>query len=292
MRSPLLALILVLAGCGLDKNGTGPLESDAGPGDADAEPPIQSATEDHYVAEASPDVVDAPMDSCVSSLPTGWSLVYYETTLGLCPDSYANHDAVTNPQAQTGACTCPRCARHDAALVRHGDARGQDRPAVRDPRLLAGHHRPRLQRAHADGEDAGDALRERPPHDRWRVHGDLADRHEHGHRDVRPDVRDPSGDLESACEDPAPSGFSACLVSPGDVPCPTGSPYATRTVVADSETLMCSACSTCTVTGTCASANLDVYADPGCKMLIQNIVAYGACTPAGAGTQGKNISNT
>jgi hypothetical protein len=84
-----------------------------------------------------------------------------------------------------------------------------------------------------------------------------------------------------------PGMFQACLFAPGDVPCPSGSPFSKRTVIADSVTLSCSACTSCTVGGMCQNPELDTYSDGSCgnNKMIQAIPADGRCDAANQASQ-------
>jgi len=78
-----------------------------------------------------------------------------------------------------------------------------------------------------------------------------------------------------------PQGFAACITSPGDVACPTSSPFSTRSLVAVSQTLVCSACSSCAVTSTCSDPTVTFFSDYLCANPVATLPADGSCTQPG-----------
>ncbi len=88
----------------------------------------------------------------------------------------------------------------------------------------------------------------------------------------------PSGD--SVCDPPGP-GFSACIMSPGEVACPAGTPFVNAHVVAAQVSLACAACSACSVTGTCSNAAFTTYGDTACTINLVGFAANGACNDIG-----------
>jgi hypothetical protein len=87
----------------------------------------------------------------------------------------------------------------------------------------------------------------------------------------------PASDEASVCAGTAPGGSAACVIAKGDVPCPQGSPFQVRTVIADSEMLVCSACGACGVTATCMNPELDIYSDMNCMNMSVAIQANSMC---------------
>jgi hypothetical protein len=83
---------------------------------------------------------------------------------------------------------------------------------------------------------------------------------------------------ESVCEGAPPAGFAACIAAPGEVACPSGSPFASRTLLAAAETLVCTACTGCAVSGTCASPLVTYYSDYLCNSPVGTFPADGTCT--------------
>lgn len=93
----------------------------------------------------------------------------------------------------------------------------------------------------------------------------------------------PTSDEVSVCAGVAPGGSAACILAQGDVPCPTGSPFQTRSVIGDTETLVCSACGTCGVSATCTGASLDIYSDMNCTNMMTSIPANSTCVGVQSG---------
>jgi len=87
----------------------------------------------------------------------------------------------------------------------------------------------------------------------------------------------PASDEGSVCAGVAPVGSAACILAAGDVPCPQGSPFQNRSVIADTETLVCSTCGTCSVSANCTGASLDIYSDMNCMTMMTSIPANSQC---------------
>lgn len=86
----------------------------------------------------------------------------------------------------------------------------------------------------------------------------------------------------ATCGGYAPKGFTACIVADGDVPCPNGSPFATKHLVGTQASLQCSSCGAgCTFQGKCDGAKLSFFSDQNCQQLIVSIPANGTCTQTG-----------
>jgi hypothetical protein len=208
---------------------------------------------------------------------SGWTLVLGVSGGGMCPGGYPeSYVGVTNPQAQPGACTCS-CTIAQPPSCTTGNVNwsfGTQQPWClgSSPVSSNGTCQPmngNLQQAQSvqplpatggacTGQVAGDTTKVQTTQVRT--------------------CSVPSSDEASVCAGVAPPGSSACLVAPGDVPCPQASPFQIRAVIADSETLVCSACSSCSVTAPCMSPELDVYSDQGCTTLVVAIPANGMCS--------------
>ena len=95
---------------------------------------------------------------------------------------------------------------------------------------------------------------------------------------------------EGVCGGAASAGFAACLVAPGEVACPSGSPFTNRTVIGDTETLVCSACTNCVVQGTCVSPSVKFFSDYLCNntFYVGTLAADGNCTKPGWAGQSVN----
>ncbi len=93
----------------------------------------------------------------------------------------------------------------------------------------------------------------------------------------------PTSDEASVCSGVAPGGSSACILASGDVPCPQGSPFQTRYVMGDTQTLVCSTCGSCSVGATCTGASLDIYSDMGCSNMMASVPANSQCVSVQGG---------
>lgn len=81
---------------------------------------------------------------------------------------------------------------------------------------------------------------------------------------------------QTGCNDPA-GGYAACVVSPGDQPCPSG--YPTRSLIASSvtDTRTCVGCS-CTATNVKCELTLDAYSSGACGTKTSSVVTtLGVC---------------
>jgi hypothetical protein len=216
-----------------------------------------------------------PGAACVS----GWTLVLGEMGSASCPAGYPGaYQGVANPQAQTGACTCsctitkqPTCTVGNLSWTYGNQApacpSASNMYSTGNCTALLGS--PQLGTAQqvqpiplTGGTCAGQAVGDTSMVQQTQVQTCSV----------------PDANAASVCSGTVPSGFSACVIAPGDVPCPSGSPFSNRTVIADSEMLVCSGCSACSVTGTCQDPILAVYSDGQCKNVVATITADGQCT--------------
>ena len=86
----------------------------------------------------------------------------------------------------------------------------------------------------------------------------------------------------AVCNGFAPSGFTACITTTGDVTCPTASVFTNKHLVASGFNVSCSDCGTaCTFNGSCAKPTLSFYSDQTCTTLITSIPADSTCVATG-----------
>src|SRR5262249_40264494 len=90
------------------------------------------------------------------------------------------------------------------------------------------------------------------------------------------DCEVPVSNSDAVCNGTAPAGYSACIVSAGNLTCP--SPF-TRAVyhVEDDITLNCPPCSGCAVSTTCSSGTVNLYSDANCATSVGSVPANGTC---------------
>ncbi len=293
------ALALGVAGCGLSKDGLDradatipddaaagepPPPDDGGGVRADDAPSAEAAAMDATENGPSPD--DAgPAGPCVAAVPAGWTIVAYEGARASCPAGFGGaHDEYSGGTTTPAACPCtcqittaPDCTTGTEstsfgvagatcpAAGASFPVKGATCTPLPQPGSLAQNFAAEPV-AFSGGACSGAAA------------GVSAGVTKQGVRYC--DVS--SANAESVCEGTAPAGFAACVVSPGDVACPAGSPFGKKTLVADDEVLACSACKTCTVTGTCASATVTFYSDPQCTQAVAELPADGGCVPSNA----------
>jgi hypothetical protein len=287
-----LAFVVGATGCGLDMAGLGASAA----GDASASPDGPHADGSGSGGGdggqgsdgGGTDGASLPPAEAGACVPSGWSLVAYEASRASCPGGYgASHDEVSGATAGAGACACscnvttqPSCDQ--GTLVTQWSPAGPSNGPCSNPGP------PLTMNGSACTAFAGPVALEpgfsaspfAPTGGACTaaVNPDPSKVTKAGVRFC--DVPPPAA--EAVCSGAAPSGFAACLVAPGDVPCPTG-PFATRTVVADDVELVCPTCGPCTVAGTCGSAQIRFYSDGQCAALAATLSCDGACVSAGGG---------
>jgi hypothetical protein len=289
MRWFVLVASLAAAGCGLDREGLGIWDlGDGGRVGTDGSVGLTDSASGGGFDSVGVPLLDGPPGSCVASIPAGWSLVAYETSRVACPAGYtSSYDALADPQAAPGACACsctvtspPTC--DDGTLHIHWGM-SSTCPSSILPLGVGGGGCTQMQ----PGGPAANALAVPPVGlSGGNCTGSAAgDTTQVTSSQVRYCVV-PAPDAEGVCGGGAPTGFSGCLRSPGDVPCPTGTPFQSRTVLADTETLVCSACTSCGFQGICTGATAKFYGDYLCQGYVGSLTADGTCTqPAWAGQQ-------
>lgn len=302
---------VVVAGCGLGLGGLGAELTDAGGGldaratnaassadgttspEADGSAPGAEGSTSPELADASTSPADdastgeldggePSVGSCLASIPAGWRLVLHEPARAVCPTGTA-HDVLEDPRARAGACSCgcaltsmPSCWNGSLQpLYGTSGSAGCSEPAIPvdvsagcvplpTPAQIA----PRLAfppLAMTGGACAGTAI----------GHVKKVDVTAARTCDVPAD-----GQAESLCAGSPPAGFDACIATTGDLACPLGTPFTRRIVVADSLTLLCSACTACTIGGGCSPASVTLYGDTQCTGKLGSVRADGTCVKA------------
>jgi hypothetical protein len=214
---------------------------------------------------------------CVS----GWTLVLGVSGGGGCPGGYPEvYMGVTNPQAQTGACTCS-CNVTQQPSCTTGNVNwsyGMLAPLCfgSSPVNSNGMCQPyngSLQAAQSVQPlpSTGGACTAQAMGNTGKVQT----------TQVRT-CSVPASDEAAVCGGGVPVGSAACIIAPGNVPCPQGA-FQVRSVIADTETLVCSACGACSVTASCTNAELDIYSDMQCMNMTTSIPANGMCVGVQAG---------
>ena len=290
MRWVVLLASLATAGCGLDKEGLGPWDlGDGGRATAEGGGAVVDSGSIGWSGDGPQmPALDAAPGTCVASIPQGWSLVAYEPSQVSCPAGYtASYDALANPQAAAGACTCtcsmtsqPTC---DDGTLHINWGSSSTCPSSILPLGVGGGGCTQMQ----PGGPAANAI-SIPP---LSLSGGACSGFAVGDvsKVTTTEVRYcvvPGASAEGVCGGAAPSGFSACIASPGDVACPSGSPFGNRTVIGDAQILVCSACTSCAVQGDCTGSTVKFFGDYLCTAYVGSITADGTCTqPSWAGQQ-------
>lgn len=282
-----------VSACGLGTAGLGPPDREAGasssgsgsgsgPGDAASEGSASGGSSGSASGSGSGSASSSsgageagPALACVS----GWTLVLGEMGSAACPAGYpAAYQGVANAQAGSGACTCsctittqPNCTTGNVTWSwgtqppscpnpSPYNSNGMCQPIFGNPMLGSAQDVQPIPFSGGvcSGQAVGDTskVQQTPAHT----------------------CTVPDANAAAVCAGSVPGGFAACIIAPGDVQCPSGSPFSTRTVIADSETLVCSDCASCMVTGSCKNPVLNVYSDAQCMNVVAAIPADGTCT--------------
>lgn len=308
MRALLVvALVVGATGCGLDMGGLGAASGDASTaGDAPLAVGADSSTgssgssggggeggSGSSGSDAGGATNDAttPADAsaCAAGLPSGWSLVVYEASRAPCPGGYGSHDDIAGATAGAGACGCnctvttqPSCTQ--GTLTTQWSSNGSSAGACSNPgapmtvsgtgcTIMPGNGQLAQGFSAAPFAPAGGACTAS-------IHADPSKLAKNAVRTC--DV--PASAADAVCWGSAPPGFSACIATAGDVPCPAG-PFATRTVLSDDVELVCPTCGACSVGGACANAQVKFYSDPQCGTLVTQLACNGTCVDTGGGNQ-------
>lgn len=297
-----LAASALVLGCGLDTEGAldgsqagdGAIPvPDAGP-DAigDSGPPdvavVPDAAADSVVdvlvdapPDAPPDVVaqpcSTPAGACLAAVPSGWEVAGFASTAASpCPSGYTQTDVKANPTLGAGACDCDctitaepcvsgtmqtyystystSCGATGEQLAVNGTG---CTPLGFSGNLSSYYKSSTLPVGGActgSPKAAPTALTSQPA------------------RVCAP----PAACLEELCAGQAPTGLASCIRATGDVACPSG-PFVNRTVVADDATFTCSACSSCSVSATCANPKISFYGNTSCTSLVATLPSDGSC---------------
>jgi hypothetical protein len=305
MRSlVVVALVAGATGCGLDMRGLG----GAAPGDAstttDAPLPVGadggsgssggpgddggsgSGGTDSGGGESEASTPDADASACVASLPSGWSLVAYETSRATCPGGYGPHDAIAGATPGAGACVCnctvatqPSCTQ--GTLVTQWSSTG----ASPGPCVNAGVQMP-VSGSGCTNLPAAGQLAQGFSASPFASTGGACTAAVHADpskvaKDAVRTCAVPQSAADAVCSGSPPAGFSACIAAPGDVPCPAG-PFAVRTVIQDDVELVCAACGACSVSAACANAQVKFYSDPQCGTVVTQLPCNATCVDTGA----------
>jgi hypothetical protein len=277
-----IPIAMATGGCGLSVAGleTSGATGDGGSGEAGSGADSGSGSGGVDAGDDAPSFSTDGATNCLSAIPSGWSLVAYESAQGACPAGYGGeHDEYIGVSAGAGACTCtcqittqPSCTA-GTLTTSYGIAagtcpspgetfavNGSTCSALPTPGNLAAYYASQPL-APSGGSCTGLAA------------GNTSQVTKLGVRYC--DV--PMASAESVCEGMPPATFAACIVTSGDVACPTNSPFANKTLVADDEMLVCSACTSCTVGGACSDAKVTFYSDLQCNVPVVQLASDGTC---------------
>jgi len=283
------ALFGGVTGCGLGLSGLAPAGT-LGDASAGADGDDTSSEDGGACTLATSCGGDASSDvsaSCAMALPAGWTLVAYETGRAACAAGLGTaHPEYAEATLSPGACSCacsvttqPTC---DVGTLSTQWAQGVSSPSspCPDPGGQFSIDGPGCVGVPADVALPQSFSAQPIPLAGGACTGI-----------VMPDPTKlslspvqycdvPAASAEAVCAGDAPSGFSACIVADGNVPCPAG-PFTTPIEVADGDELVCPTCDVCTVTGSCGSPQVTFFSDSKCKSEVGALPVTGLCAGTG-----------
>jgi hypothetical protein len=288
-RALVIAALAALPGCTLPLNGLGSGGHSGGSsGGSDGS---TSSGLDAGADAGEAGAPDAATGSCTSSIPAGWTLVALELSRGVCPAGFTPVDLVGDPQAMPGACACaceitaPPSCTSGTLQGSFSSMKGGPACAMKVPQVsVSGGGCTQLQPG--GPVPASIAIDTLPSTGGACTASVMADTTQVASSEVRAcEVTGGAADAEAVCDGSPPPGFSSCISAPGQVQCPAASPFNSRTVLAASETLVCTPCTGCTVSGNCTAPLVTYYSDYLCNTPVATFPADGSCTqPNWSGT--------
>ncbi|MBV9950285.1 MAG: hypothetical protein JOZ69_25825 [Myxococcales bacterium] len=229
---------------------------------------------------------------CGAVAPPGWSAVIFDPGLGPCPATFTEHVVLGAPSVAAGACSCActvtapgTCGRGSLALT---GAPGHGVDTCTSAWFTANVTGPECIAVPASAQNGFDSIQASPLSATGQggtcssqATSDPAALSEPPQRYC--DV--PPASAQAVCAGNPPAGFSACITSPGKVPCPSSTPFVNAFTVEDSADLTCGTCSACSVATSCSNPTVDAFTNATCAAPAAfSFVANGTCA-GGAGEQ-------
>ncbi|HEY1958316.1 MAG TPA: hypothetical protein VGH28_22020 [Polyangiaceae bacterium] len=291
-------ILLACGGCGLDESGLAPVD-DGGVG-VDVSVDVKAPTDGAITDGGGPDVVDSappieagPCDDDANQctppeVPTGWTPVaYVENPTSACAAPFSKQEDDVAYSAGSAACACactktsdPDCTTGQIATYYSGDSSCSSqggslnftKGACASIGGFGGASIDNDYESQAIGPQGGSCTAQ------TQSSGSVAT------TPVRLCEPDPSC-MSAACNGYAPAGYSACIVTDGDQPCPTGSSFAKKISIAKSATATCADCGTgCNLTGSCQSPEVHFFTDGQCNNELVALPSDGkTCAATGHG---------
>jgi hypothetical protein len=235
------------------------------------------------VIDAANPPCQTPPGVCLGTLPVGWNLIVFRSNRdAACPENFAQADVIADTVAGAGACDCsctvgsaPSCTTTGQMSTRYSTTDGCASAGASinvsgtGCTPLAGNLSTYFSATPLPASLTCSASA-------------VLDDTQVSSTPART-CQVPSECSEEVCNGAGPPGFSACVASDGDVPCPAG--WNTRTVIGESATLSCSTC-TCQASATC-NGRINFYSDSGCNTLL---IAFDANDTCQATNGGGNIA--
>jgi hypothetical protein len=272
---------LLGAACGLDVAGVASSAEEGDGGTSVPPAPTTSSTAppsgDASVVpeEAGPKACSTVDGGCATTLPKGWSPVLYaENRDRACPTNFASRDVVTNPVAPNG-CTC-NCTTTSNPTCTEGTVRGGQGTSCVDNGAsygVGGSNPCRLV-----------GLAVAAPAFAWLAPvgptkgacTSSVSKNDAALTSTPARACTPTAECaEDVCSGTAPAGFTACIVSDGDVACPSG-PFTKKTRIGTGATFTCSGCTSCENTAKCSGGKLRYFNDD-CSNEVASVDVDGFC---------------
>lgn len=208
--------------------------------------------------------------ACIRAIPAGWTLSAFNPAATSCPAGFADHP-IYSGMATIGntACTCGctvtqagTCQGTLTVLIAPGQGVDTCSVTLASGATVNGANcipavAPRVESAQATftGTGQGGQCTSSTITNASQLMKPTAQHY----CDV------PPASSDAVCNGTAPTGYASCIISSGSLACPapfTGAMYR----VEDDITLNCSACTGCSVTGTCGAGTLTMFPDGACGL--------------------------
>jgi hypothetical protein len=237
---------------------------------------LDQGANDAVADSVTPSCESAP-DACTGVLPADWELVLFAPDRDTaCPAGFVQRDIVADPVVGADACDCS-CAVDSASSC----TMGQLSTGYGTTTSCTSSGLP-LDVTGSDCIDFGRSVNFSSYFSATLMPADvtcnvetLIDSAKVTSTEMRAcDV--PSACRDAVCDGDVAAGLSVCVMSDGDVTCPSG--WDTRTVVGDSADLSCSSC-TCEATAGCTGGRVSFFSDNACAQPLIEFDVNDTCQP-------------
>jgi hypothetical protein len=222
-------------------------------------------------ADAAVDSGGGAVSTCTTDLPAGWTLALFNTSLTSCPSGFDEHVVAGTPAIGTGACSCScsvgapgQCGQGSLAMLTN-PGHGNDTCSIAWFTAQVSGSQCVAVPAAAQGTFGNFQASPLPAAATGGTCSSTAQTNQSAVSEPAQRFCDvPTASADAVCNGSPPSGFSACIMSSGQVACPASTAFTQKFTVEDSATLSCGACSACGVTTTCSNPMVSVFASANC----------------------------